>query len=129
MIGRLIGKLSPTAAPQDPSFDPVFYGTYYADLKTLGGSAALYQHYSSYGRKEGRFPNEAALYDDLQKRYGKLPSGFKARAYRQLHPDLRQNLKNDWQATEHYLIQGRKERREYIPFDAISTAASTSRTR
>ena len=118
MIGRLIGKLSTAPVTMDPDFDPVFYGSFYPDLKSLGGPAALQSHYRSYGRNEGRLPNEKSFYADLQSRLGPLPDRFDARTYRLLHPDLRAKLPHDWAAAEHYLLQGKKEKREYFRFDA-----------
>jgi hypothetical protein len=117
MIGRLIGKLNARTAPVDPAFDAKFYSAFYADLKSISGEGALYNHYLNFGRAEGRFPNEDAYYTDLQSRLGPLPDRFDARTYRLLHADLRAKLTNDWEAAEHYLLRGKTEKREYFRFD------------
>ena len=118
MIGRLIARLSPGNPAVDSDFDPEFYAAYYTDLKSMTGTAALYRHYQGFGRQEGRHPNAKAFYEALQARLGPLPDRFDPKVYRQLHSDLRTKLTNDWDAAEHYLLRGRKEKREYFRFDS-----------
>lgn len=109
-----LGPPSPPAVVAD--FDPAFYKAFYSDLKDFPGPA-LQRHFATYGRAEGRHPNPEAFSRALQAELGPLPKNFNPRVYRLMHADLREKLRFDWEGTEHYLRQGRKEKREYIRFD------------
>ena len=118
-LGALRNKLAPRApaSPPDPAFDAAFYRERYPDLQSLPDAGALWRHYASYGRNEGRHPNQAAAVAALEAELGPLPKGFEPRTYRSLHKDLRAALKTDWEAAEHYLRYGKNEKREYVRFD------------
>lgn len=116
-LTRLADALRRSPAPLDPDLDVEFYRTLYPDLKAIRSEAALHRHYIAHGRAEGRFANEAQAIAALEKDLGPLPPGFRASTYRAMHGDLRTALKTDLEAAEHYLRQGRKERRDYVRFD------------
>ena len=118
VLARLRAAFGRPLPEPDPEFDPAFYAQTYPDLRSLRTPGALYQHYVTQGRSEGRFQNQAELLASAKATWGALPPGFDPAIYRELHADLRSALKTDAEAGEHYLRFGRKEGRRYLPFDA-----------
>jgi glycosyltransferase involved in cell wall biosynthesis len=118
-LGRLKRRLrpAPPAGAPDPDFDPAFYRARYSDLKSLPDDAALWRHFSAFGRAEGRHPNQKAAITALEREIAPLPADFDPRTYRTLHADLRAAIKTDWDAAEHYLRFGKAEKRPYVRFD------------
>ena len=118
-LSGLKRRLRPAGATAvaDPAFDPVFYRARYPDLKGLPDDGALWRHYANHGRGEGRHGNQKEAIAALEREIEPLPADFDPKVYRTLHPDLRAAIKTDWEAAEHYLLQGRKEKREYVRFD------------
>ena len=94
------------------SFDPFFYCTYHADLKGFSAREA-YRHYRRHGWREARPPNPSTMLRLLEAQEGPLPEDFRTLDYLQLNQDLRQELRHDWQAAEHYLRRGRHDGRRY----------------
>src|SRR5579875_251822 len=47
-----------------------------------------------------------------------LPADFDPVDYREMHADVCLAYPHPWEAARHYLIAGRREKREYAPFDA-----------
>jgi glycosyltransferase involved in cell wall biosynthesis len=120
-FGRLREALRGKAPPPPPEFDAAFYRETYADLAALRTPAALYSHYVAHGREEGRFQSRKDALSKLQAKWGKLPRDFDPAGYRSLHADLRG--RTDPEVIEHYLRQGRQEKRRYFPFDPDLYAA------
>lgn len=102
--------LGVSAASIKDIFDAKYYSEKYADLKAAFGDdeEALYEHYLTYGLKEGR--SASALFDVDE--------------YRAKYADLETAFGDDWQAyAEHYLTYGLNEGRDGGgEFDAASYA-------
>src|SRR5579875_3501324 len=116
-VRRLL-RLGGRPLPHDPEFDPVFYLAQHPDLKSLKTDEALHEHFVLSGRAEGRPGNVAQYYAALQAEFGPLPADFDPVDYREMHADVCLAYPHPWEAARHYLIAGRREKREYAPFDA-----------
>ncbi|WP_244474268.1 glycosyltransferase [Methylobacterium sp. Leaf87] len=103
------------------SFDSIFYGTYYDDLKGFTNSRTLFKHYAAHGRHEGRFPHARALMAALSSEFGPLPTDFVPEQYRLLNEDLT-DFHEGWALAEHYLRFGRAEGRAYLLADDFDAA-------
>lgn len=108
---------APATSPPEAHFDAAFYRSHHADLAGMG-PGQLWAHYAAHGRTEGRFANLAEAVAALEKELGPLPPGFRPAVYRTMHADLRAALRTDWEAADHYLRNGRTEKRAYLQFDA-----------
>ncbi|MCM1057170.1 MAG: hypothetical protein NC517_06135 [Firmicutes bacterium] len=106
----LASTLTVSAAGLRDVFDARYYADKYADLKAAFGydEKALYQHYLTYGTKEGRTMSPV----------------LDVAAYRAAYSDLEAAFGDDWDAyVEHYLTFGIKEHRtEGILFDPLAYA-------
>ncbi|MDE7044380.1 MAG: vancomycin resistance protein, partial [Acetatifactor sp.] len=100
--------LSVSAADMSAYFDAEFYAEQYPDIVEICGTdeEALYEHYVTYGIKEGRNCSEI----------------FNVQLYRQRYPDLDETFGDDWEAyVEHYLTSGVQEGRDGCgEFDAVT---------
>lgn len=105
-----VNALSVSAADMSEFFDADYYAEQYPDIVEVCGTdeEALYEHYVTYGIKEGRNCSEI----------------FNVELYRELYPDLEEAFGDDWEAyVEHYLTIGVKEGRDGCgAFDAVTYA-------
>lgn len=62
LISSTTAFAAPQTMPDGATFDPQFYANTYPDVAAAMGtdSSALYQHYKTYGQKEGRLPYDPA---------------------------------------------------------------------
>lgn len=91
-------------------FDAEYYAEQYPDVVEICGTDrdALYEHYMTYGIKEGRNGSEI----------------LNVELYRDRYPDLEEVFGDDWEAyVEHYLTSGVEEGRDGCgEFDAVTYA-------
>lgn len=112
MAGAMLfgSAISAEAAGIRDVFDALYYSQTYSDLSDVFGmdGQALYEHYTTWGQKEGRNCNELV---DVVK-------------YRAAYPDLDAAFGDNWGAyLTHYLTCGIKEgRNPYGTFDAKAYA-------
>lgn len=106
----LADTLNVCAADMSRFFDAEYYAEQYPDVVKVCGTDkdALYEHYVSYGIREGRNGSEI----------------LNVKLYRELYPDLDEAFGDDWEAyVEHYLTSGVKEGRDGCgAFDAVTYA-------
>lgn len=102
--------LDVSAADISTFFDAEFYAEQYPDVVKICGTddEALYEHYMTYGIKEGRNCSEI----------------FNVVLYREHYPDLEESFGDNWEAyVDHYLNIGVKEGRDGCgSFDAVTYA-------
>lgn len=138
------GVVERPAVTSAAAFDPLQYGASYSDLIQAFGTdtAALSNHYNTYGKFEGRQPDlfsEAdylASYDDLINAFGYNPEAatrhyiqfgyregrakdnFNEAQYLASNPDLIKAFGyNPQAATQHYISYGAAEERSLTSFD------------
>lgn len=109
---RVRNRLAPVGAgiPVDPRFDADFYRAGNSDLASLT-DGQLARHYAQFGKLESR----PGCLDDaiagLEAVHGKLPVGFSVEEYLAANPDVAEVISSPLAAVEHYLSQGRNEKR------------------
>lgn len=105
-----VNTLSVSAADMSEYFDAAYYAEQYPDVVEICGTDedALYEHYVTYGIKEGRNCSEI----------------FNVQLYREHYPDLEEVFGDDWEAyVNHYLTSGVQEGRDGCgEFDAVTYA-------
>lgn len=105
-----INTLNVSAADMSMYFDAGYYAEQNPDVVKVCGTdeEALYEHYVTYGIKEGRNCSEI----------------LNVRLYRELYPDLDETFGDDWELyVEHYLSSGVQEGRDGCgAFDAVTYA-------
>lgn len=105
-----MNTLGVSAADMSTFFDAEYYAKQYPDVVEICGTdeEALYEHYMTYGIKEGRNCSEI----------------FNVTLYREHYPDLEKTFGDDWEAyVDHYLNTGVKEGRDGCgAFDAVTYA-------
>lgn len=82
-------------------FDPIYYSNKYSDLKTAFGtnSTNLFNHFCSYGMKEGRMAS----------------ANFNVLKYKEYYADLRNAFGNNLpEYYKHYVVFGYKENRKCV---------------
>ncbi|MCM1543221.1 MAG: hypothetical protein NC121_18465 [Blautia sp.] len=106
----LANTLNVLAADMSKYFDPEYYAEQNPDVVEICGTTeeALYEHYVTYGIREGRNCSEI----------------FNVKLYREHYPDLEEAFGDDWEAyVEHYLTVGVQEGRDGCgAFDAVTYA-------
>lgn len=102
--------LGVSAADMSTFFDAEYYAEQYPDIVKICGTEeeALYEHYVTYGIKEGRNCSEI----------------LNVALYREHYPDLEEAFGDNWEAyVNHYLNAGVKEGRDGCgAFDAVTYA-------
>lgn len=105
-----VNTLNVSAADISTFFDAEYYAEQNPDVAAACGTdeEALYQHYMTYGIKEGRNCSEV----------------FNVKLYREQYPDLEEAFGDDWEAyVNHYFTVGVKEGRDGCgAFDAVTYA-------
>ena len=100
----------PVGLGEQPSFDPKFYKSYYADISALPDMVAR-GHFYTLGKIFKRMGNLAAFIGSLERKGQALPKDFDPYQYLVLHPDLRTAFSQPWQAVQHYIDHGSREGR------------------
>ncbi len=97
---------APKEMPDGTIFDAEFYADMYSDVKAVYGmdEAALYSHYCTFGRNEGRKPCADSKVN--------VPTEFDAKYYAQKYPDVVAVYGDSETALyKHYIECGKKEGR------------------
>ncbi|RVU83386.1 glycosyltransferase [Leucothrix sargassi] len=98
----------------DDGFDPLFYRNHYKDLRNLSDKQ-LRKHWLNFGKKEGRICNIASLFQKMAPN-AKLSSYMdSAWFYGGMNDDLYGAGFSDVQLVLHYLNNGLKEGRFFLP--------------
>lgn len=100
---------APVSMPDGTIFDAEYYAQAYPDVASEIGTDpnALYNHYVTYGKKEGRLPTASA-----QTNFPINSLVFDAIYYAQAYPDVAASVGTDPNALyKHYLMYGRGEGR------------------
>lgn len=110
MLGNTLTALAaPVSMPDGTIFDAEYYAQAYPDVASEVGTDlnALYNHYVTYGKAEGRLPTASA-----QTNFSVNSLVFDAIYYAQAYPDVVAAVGTDPNALyKHYLIFGRGEGR------------------
>ncbi|EKS9799913.1 MULTISPECIES: glycosyltransferase [Burkholderia] len=116
LTGRLLDLIRGRKSASNTSpleFDPKFYRAFYPDLRQFNDNQALWQHFFSHGKREGRVGTYQALVDKLSTECGLIPSDFDAHAYLRLNRDVAAHVDTPERALDHYMRSGRNEGRIY----------------
>lgn len=129
---------APTAMPDGEIFDAEFYAKTYPDVVAVLGNStdALYSHYKTYGKKEGRMPyapgTATTATVNAPSSAIKMPDGtlFDPVFYAKTYPDVIAVLGTDANALyNHYKTYGKKEGRlPYAQAQATTAAAAEDTT-
>ena len=92
------------------NFDYFFYINYYADLKKnkINDYASALKHYKTNGIKENRY---------YSTEHSKLYYEYSWLLYKEKNIDLKNYVKNEKEAFEHYMKYGKIEKREIYPIE------------
>jgi glycosyltransferase involved in cell wall biosynthesis len=96
----------------DQGFDARFYRGFYSDLNQFETEEEFREHYLTFGKKEGRFPNSESYIRSMMEQNGPIPQDFVPWDYKGNHKDLL-GLNEPWQLVRHYIEFGIKEKRQY----------------
>ncbi len=106
---------------KDATLDVKFYRAFYADMSGAA-DGEIVKHWEEFGRKEGRFGNEATA-RAAAAASDKLPKDFDIPTYLRLNPDVAASIQWDFQAALHYIEHGKAENR---PYAGVTPPASGS---
>lgn len=121
----LLGSSVPVKAAG--KFDPAFYVAKYADVGAIIGTdpAALYNHYITFGQKEGRIPYEGAEGGAPVSNIAGMAGKFDAAYYASQYNDLRRVFGMNAEALyNHYILCGQREGR--VPYQGAPAGAPVS---
>lgn len=108
-------------------FNPAFYAAKYADVRAAFGSdaSALYNHYITYGQKEGRMPDANVAGGSAVDGLVGMSAKFNPVFYAAKYADVRAAFGSDATALyNHYITFGQKEGR--IPFAGATGGESVN---